>query len=157
MLGLVAAIMLVCAVPVASAEEYAGIAGLKTAKVVFDERESSPKTAVLHLKLVHQTYKDFAAMKKDPAFVVIFMGPAVKLISKNREGYSPDERKALDEIAGTISAMSKDGIKSEMCLVAAKVFDVDPTSVLPEIKPVGNGWISMVVRQSEGYSVVPVY
>jgi len=41
--------------------------------------------------------------------------------------------------------------------VAAKVFNVDPVSVLPEIKRVGNGWISMIGYQAQGYSLVPVY
>lgn len=157
LLYLLVSIVFLSAVPGASGEEYEGIAGVKSAKIVFDERESNPKAAVLHLKLVHQTYKDFAAMKKEPAFVIIFMGPSVKLISKNRDGFPADDRKSLDEIATLVSAMSKDGIKSEMCLVAAQVFDVDPASVLPEVKRVGNGWISMVVRQAEGYSLVPVY
>jgi intracellular sulfur oxidation DsrE/DsrF family protein len=96
-------------------------------------------------------------MQKKPAFVVVFMGPSVKLVSKNREGFSPDDHKTLDEIANTLSAMSKDGIKLEICLVAVKVFNVDPASVLPEIKRVGNGWISMAVYQAQGYSLVPVY
>jgi intracellular sulfur oxidation DsrE/DsrF family protein len=87
----------------------------------------------------------------------VFIGPSVKLISKNREGFSPEDQKSLDEIANTISAMSKDGINLEICLVAAKVFNVDPASVLPEIKRVGNGWISMIGYQAQGYSLVPVY
>jgi intracellular sulfur oxidation DsrE/DsrF family protein len=157
LLNLFLAILLIGSVSTASGEEYEGIKSVKTAKIIFDERESSPNTAILHLKLVHQTYKDLASMKKKPAFVVVFMGPSVKLVSKNREGFSPDDHKTLDEIANTLSAMSKDGIKLEICLVAVKVFNVDPASVLPEIKRVGNGWISMAVYQAQGYSLVPVY
>lgn len=151
------AILLLGSVSTAFGEEYEGITSVKSAKIVFDERESNLKAAVLHLKLVHQTYKDLAAMKKEPVFVVVFMGPSVKLVSKNREGFSAEDQKSLDEIATTVSAMSKDGIKSEICLVAVKVFNVDPASVLPEIKRVENGWISMAVHQAQGYSLVPVY
>jgi intracellular sulfur oxidation DsrE/DsrF family protein len=157
LLNLFMAILLIGSVSTASGEEYEGIKSVKTAKIIFDERESSPNTAILHLKLVHQTYKDLAAMKKKPVFVVVFMGPSVKLVSKNREGFSPEDQKSIDEIANTLSAMSKDGIKLEICLVAVKVFNVDPASVLPEIKRVGNGWISMAVYQARGYSLVPVY
>jgi intracellular sulfur oxidation DsrE/DsrF family protein len=89
--------------------------------------------------------------------VVVFIGPSVKLISKNREGFSPEDLKSLDEIANTISAMAKDGINFEMCLVAAKFFNVDPASVSPEIKGVGNGWIPIIGYQAQGYSLVPVY
>jgi len=157
LLNLFMAILLLGSVSTASGEEYEGIKSVKSAKIVFDERESNPKAAVLHLKLVHQTYKDLAAMKKKPNVVIVFMGPSVKLVSKNREGFSPEDQKSLDEIANTVSAMSKDGIKSEICLFAVKVFNLDPASVLPEIKRVGNGWISMAVYQAQGYTLVPVY
>ncbi|MGE5284686.1 MAG: DsrE family protein [Actinomycetota bacterium] len=157
LLNLFMATLLLCSVSTAFGEEYEGLASLKSAKVIWDERESTPKTAVLHLKLIHQTYKDFAAMKKDPAFVVVFIGPSVKLVSKNKDSFSLEDQKAIDEIANTISAMSKDGIKMEICLVAVKVFNVDPASVLPEIKRVGNGWISMIAHEAQGYSLVPVY
>jgi len=157
LLNLFMAIMLLGSVSTAYSEEYEGMTSVKSTKIVFDERESNPKATALHLKLVHQTYKDLAAMKKEPAIVVVFMGPSVKLVSKNREGFSTEDNKSLDEIANTISAMSKDGIKSEICLVAVKFFNVDPASVLPEIKLVGNGWISATVYQAQGYSLVPVY
>lgn len=150
-------ISVLCAVSVASGEEYEAMKGIKSAKAVFDERQSNPKSAALHLKIIHQTYKELAAMKKNPIFVVVFSGPSVKLISKSREGFSPEDQKSLDEIADTISAMSKDGMKLEICLIAANIFRVDPASVLPEIKRVGNGWISGIGYQAHGYSLVPVY
>ena len=140
-------------------EGYEALKGLKSVKAVFDVRISNPKSAAVHLKLVHDTYKDknVVAVTKKPAFVVIFMGPSVKLISKNRESFPPEEQKVLDEIANIIAEMSKDGIKLEICLIAAKVFNVDPGSVLPGIKHVPNGWVSLVGYEAKGYSLVPAY
>jgi intracellular sulfur oxidation DsrE/DsrF family protein len=140
-------------------EEYEALKGLKSIKAVFDVRINNPKSAALNLKLVHDTYKDnkIMAVTKKPAFVVIFIGPSVRLISKKKEGFSPEEQKALDEIAATISEMSKDGIKLEICLFAAKVFNVDPASVLPGIKHVPNGWVSLIGYEAKGYSLVPAY
>lgn len=89
MLNLLVAILLLGSVSTASGEEYDGITSVKSAKLPFDERESNPKAAALHLKGVRQTYKDRAAIKKEPAFVIVFTGPSVKLISKYREGFSP--------------------------------------------------------------------
>jgi uncharacterized protein len=157
LLSLCVAISLFCADSAVTGEEYKAMKGIESAKAVFDERESNPKNAALHLKVIHQTFKELAAMNKNPIFVLEFIGPSVKLISKNRTGFSPEDQKSLDEIANTLSAMSKDGIELEICLVAAKVFNVDPASVLPEIKRVGNGWISMIGYQAQGYSLVPVY
>jgi intracellular sulfur oxidation DsrE/DsrF family protein len=140
-------------------EEYEALKGLKSVKAVFDVRISNPKSAALHLKLVHDTFKDnnIMAVTKKPAFVVIFMGSSVKLISKKKEGFSPEEQKVLDEIATTISEMSKDGIKVEICLFAAKLFGVDSASVLPGIQQVPNGWVSLIGYEAQGYSLVPAY
>ncbi len=137
LLNLVVAVSLVCGISTVSGEEYNAMKGIKSAKAVFDERESNPKTAALHIKLIHQTYKELATMKKSPVFVIVFSGQSVKLISTNREGFSPEDQKFLDDIASTISAMSKDGIKLEFCLAAAKVFNVDPASILPDVKRQG--------------------
>jgi len=156
-LNLLVVISLICAVSTVSGEEYGAMRGVKSAKAVFDDRVGNPESASSLLKLIHKTYKELTEMKKTPAFEVVFIGPSVKLISKNREGFSPEDQKALDEIADTISAMSKDGIKFEICLVAAKAFNVDPSSVLPEIKKVGNGFISVIGYQAQGYSLVPVF
>jgi intracellular sulfur oxidation DsrE/DsrF family protein len=140
-------------------EGYDALKGLKDAKAVFDNRVGNPKSAALLLNLIHQSFKDkeMKAVMKNPAFVVVFIGPSVKLISKNREGFSAEEHKILDEIANTVSQMSRDGIKLEICLVAAKLFNVDPASVFPAIKHVNNGWISLIGYQTKGYSLVPVY
>jgi intracellular sulfur oxidation DsrE/DsrF family protein len=151
-----------CLLLAASSPVWAGdygdaLKGVKSVKALFDVRIGSPGSAALHLKLMHQTYKDMLAVDKKAAFVVVFIGPSVKLISKNREGFSPEDQAKLAEIAGTVSEMAKDGIKLEICLVAAKVFGVDPATVLPEIKGVPNGWISEIGYQAQGYSLVPAY
>jgi intracellular sulfur oxidation DsrE/DsrF family protein len=157
--NLLIVISLLCVVSTVSGEEYSALKGLKSVKAVFDVRVSNPKGAALLLKLAYDTYKDnnIMTVTKKPDFVVIFMGSSVKLISKNKEGFSAEEQKALDEIATTISKMSKDGMKLEICLFAAKVFSVDPASVLPGIKHVPNGWVSLIGYEAKGYSLVPVY
>jgi intracellular sulfur oxidation DsrE/DsrF family protein len=70
---------------------------------------------------------------------------------------SPEDQKMLDAIAGRISKMANDGIKLEICLVAAKIFNVDPATILPEIKHVENGWISLIAYQAKDYSLIPAY
>lgn len=155
--SLIAACLFVASLPAASAQEYESLKGVKSAKAVFDVRIGNPQTAALHLKLMHQTHKDLIAAKKKPAFRIVFLGPSVKLISKNREGLKPEDNAALDEIASEVSAMSKDGIHLEICLVAARIFKVDPATVLPEIEQVENGWISLIGYQAKDFSLVPAY
>jgi len=55
-----------------------------------------------------------------------------------------------------IKQMKQDGVKLEVCKYAVKVLGVNPESILPEIDQVGNGFISVVGYQSQGYSVVTV-
>jgi intracellular sulfur oxidation DsrE/DsrF family protein len=132
---------------------------LKSVKTIFDVRAGNPKSVALFLNLIHETYtsKTIRSITKKPNFVVVFIGPSVKLLSKNREGFPAEDHKIIDGIAEKISEMAKDGITLEICLVAARIFDVAPESVFPEIMHVENGWLSLIGYQAKGYSLVPVY
>jgi len=155
----VASIFMLAVVGSASAATYEALAGLKSIKAIFDVRDATAQSAALHIKLIYDTCKDksIMAVSKKPSFVVAFMGPSVKLISKDKKGFSAEDQKAMDEIAQTVKAMARDGIKLEVCDFAVKVFGVDPASILPEIKHVPNGWISLIGYQAKGYSLVPAY
>jgi intracellular sulfur oxidation DsrE/DsrF family protein len=141
----------------ASAQEHHGMMGANSTSVFFDMRDGNPQSAAIHLKLIQDTYNEYAAMKKNPVFVVVFMGPSVRLISTNQSGFKPDEQKFFKDISDIITGMSKSGINIEVCLFAAKVFNIEPASILPGIKHVGNGWISEIDYQNKGYKLVPVY
>lgn len=65
-------------------------------------------------------------------------------MSSNKSSFPSEQQKIADEIAGIVTAMSKDGIQLEICMFAAKALGVEPASILPEIKQVGNGWVSLI-------------
>ncbi|MEJ2725162.1 MAG: DsrE family protein [Deltaproteobacteria bacterium] len=155
--SLVAHFLVFSCISVTSAEQYDAMRGVNNANVIFDMRDGIPKSAAVHVKLIHDTCKQLVAMNKNPVFVVVFIGSAVRLISSNQAEFSAEEQEYLKQIADTISKMSKDGIDFEVCLTAANYFGVDPASILPEIKQVPNGWISEIGYQARGYSLVPVY
>ncbi len=142
----------------AFSQEYSAMKGLKSVKAVFDFELGNPQSALVHLQVIDQTFNDKNMEKsgKKPNIVVIFIGPSVKLVSKNKSGFNADEQKVIDEIAKTLSKMAKEGIKFEICLIAAKLMGVDPSTILPEVKQVGNGWISLIAYESRGYALVPV-
>jgi intracellular sulfur oxidation DsrE/DsrF family protein len=139
-------------------EEYPALKGLKSMKAVFAFETGNPQTALLQLQVIQQTFQDknIRIGKKKPEIVVVFYGPSVKLVSKTRGGFTAADQKTLDDYAATISTMAKEGIRFEICLIAMKFAGVDPASLLPEVKPVGNGWISVIGYQAKGYSLVPV-
>jgi intracellular sulfur oxidation DsrE/DsrF family protein len=155
--------IIVCALFLAgntvSAVEYDSLQGLKSFKAVVDVRSGKPKSLAMQLGLLHQMYKDKSvrSLTDSPEFVLVFIGPAVKLVSTKTEGLSAEDRETVAKIADTISAMAKDGIKLEICLFAVDALGVDRASILPEIKQVANGWISLVGYQHSGYGLVPVY
>jgi len=138
--------------------EYNALKGVNKVKAVFDVSMGSPVAAPLVFWAVRNVYQDknVSTLAESPEVAVVFHGPAVKLISTNRDGYSEEEKKSLDEFAEMIHQMKQDGVKMEVCLYAAKVLGVDPNSILPEIDHVGNGFISVVGYQAQGYSVVAV-
>ncbi len=141
------------------AEGYASLQGVTHVNAVFDFRISDPKSASLHLDVIHQTCKDKALQmgKKKPSFAVVFSGPSVKLLSTKREGVAAEDAKMLDEIAGKLAVMAKEGIRLEVCRIALKVFGIDPASTLPELQKVGNGYVSLIGYEAQKYSLVPVY
>lgn len=140
----------------ASSEEYAALEGVDGIKAVFEVSLGTPAMANVVFGAVKGVYTDQNArsLSKPPKIAVVFHGPAVKLISTNREGFSEADQKALDEFANTIRQMKKDGVKLEVCDYALKVLGVDPASILPEVDHVGNGFISVVGYQAQGYSHV---
>jgi len=152
----VSIVFVLSSTPNSFGDEYNALKGVKSVKAVFDMRVGNPKVAAVHLDLIHKTFKDqnLTIKSKKPDLVVIFMGPAVKLVSKTRKGFTPEEQKQLDAIAGIISNMAKDGIKMEICMAAVHLTHVDPDSILPEIKQLGNGWISAIGYQLNGYALI---
>ena len=143
----------------APVQGYPALQGVKSMNAVIDVRGKSPAAVLGALKLVHAMFKDKAVTQTDPErhFVVIFIGPAVKLVSTARQGFSPAEGKVLDKLAQEVKAMAADGIKLELCVFAAKVFKVDLATILPEITQVPNGWISLIGYQQKGFALVPIY
>ena len=139
-------------------QEYETLKGLESIKAVFDFELGNPMMALVHLQVIDQTFKDknLQISGKKPDIVVVFIGPSVKLVSKNKSEFNAADQKIIDEFANTLSKMAQDGVKFEICLVAVKVLGVDPSSILPEIKKVGNGWISLIGYESKGYALVPV-
>jgi len=141
------------------AGEYDSLTGIESINAVFDFRVANPNSAAVHLDLIYTTFKDqnLTIKSKKPDFAVIFMGPAVKLVSKNRTGFTAEDQKYLDAIADTVSDMAKDGIKLEVCLAAVHLTGGDPALILPQIKQVGSGWISSIGYQQKGYALIPAF
>lgn len=148
------ALLVLFAIP-AVAGEYAALTGVKGLDSVFDFSLGSPEIAAVIFPAVldvHQN-REVRALPAAPRSVIVFHGKAVKLISTDRKGMEKGDMEAYDKVAGFIRQLKKAGIKMEVCMYAVKVFGIDPATLMPEIDRVGNGFISVLGYQAQGYSV----
>jgi len=150
-------IVLMMAAPAMSGE-YAALNGVKQIKVVFDVSQGSPQIANVVFWAVRNVYDDESvrSLPESPQVAVVFHGPAVKMISTDREGFKESDNAALDKFADMIRQMKQEGVSIEVCEYALKVLEVDPATVLPEVEKVGNGFISIAGYQAQGYGVITI-
>jgi uncharacterized protein len=159
---IMSALLVVLVLPVLTtpviAGEYAALKGVNGVNTVFDVSQASPKVANIVFWAVKDVYQNESVknLPNPPRTVVVFHGPAVKLISTERKWFKPEEVTDVDKFADTIRQMKKDGVTFEICDYAAKVMGVDPATIMPEIDHVGNGFVSVAGYQAQGYSVIRI-
>ncbi len=142
----------------AMAGEYRALEGVKQAKVVFDVSLGSPKISNLVFWAVKNVYEDanVRGLPQTPEIAVVFHGQAVKLLTSDQQGFTGAEKEEVAKFAGTLQQMKNDGVKLEVCLYAAKVLGVEPSTILPQVDGVGNGFISIAGYQQQGYSLIRI-
>lgn len=131
---------------------------VKGIKAVFEVSQGSPKISNIIFWAVKNVYEDTSttSLPEKTQLAIVFHGPAVKLLSTDRSNFAAKEFGEIDKFHEMLRQLKKDGVKLEVCLYAAKVLGVDPATILPEIDQVGNGFISVIGYQAQGYSVVRV-
>jgi intracellular sulfur oxidation DsrE/DsrF family protein len=123
------------------------LAGLKTAKVVFDVRVADIDKLVFNLQLFSETLEGIVAQGVKPEMVVTFRGSTVKLLTAA----------ALDDDAlELIRALKKKGVQFEACAVAMRVTKADSAGLVPEIKLVTNVFLSLIGYQNKGYAMIAI-
>ncbi|MEN8140686.1 MAG: DsrE family protein [Thermodesulfobacteriota bacterium] len=161
--GIVTLVSLVLFLAVGSSPAMAGdydnaLKDVNGVKVVFDVTQGSPKVANIVFWAVKDLYEAEAtkSLPEETQVAVVFHGPAVKLISSDRSPFQKEDYGEIDKFHDTLRQLKEDGVKLEVCLYAAKVMGVDPATILPEIKRVANGFISVSGYQAQGYGVIRV-
>lgn len=136
--------------------EYRALEDVESTDAVFDFRIGDPQTALNHLNLIHDMIDDPNMVINDerPEIVIVFIGPAVKLVSTDQSSFDNNQHEHLDALADKISDMYDDGVEFEICMTSAPAFDLDPDSILPEVNKVENGWITIIGYQHKGYAMI---
>lgn len=141
------------------AEGYGtALKGVNNYDAVFEVTQGSPQIANIVFWAVKNSYEvsEVKSLAKTTNIAVVFHGPAVKLLSTDRSLFNEAEWVEVEKFQKTLQQMKNDGVKLEICLYAAKVMGVDKATIIPEIDHVGNGFVSVIGYQMQGYAVVRI-
>lgn len=155
-------LLLVAGLPVLAADQaindQAALAGLKTGKGVFLVDIGDANKLNFYLEVIQGTHKGMQNQGVEPDFVLVYIGPSVKYLSSSP---APETEQGagglLMEIESSVEALAALGVRQEVCAVATRVFGIDNSTVLPDMKLVGDGFISLIGYQAQGYHLVPVF
>ena len=138
--------------------DQAALGDLKVGKGVFLVDIGEAKKLNFYLEVIQGTYKGMKEQGVEPEFILVFIGPSVKYLSTSPSPETEQEAGGvLLEIESNVEALAALGMKQEVCAVATRVFGVDNKTLLAGLTPVGDGFISLIGYQSQGYHLVPVY
>src|SRR3954447_7097590 len=132
------------------------LSGLKEVKVAFDMQTGNSAALLKQLEVIEETRHSLIEQGVKPSFVITFRGPATKLVQTDPSQIAAEDRANASTIAGKIRALKgADGISGmEQCAVAVRLAGTKQENVLPKIKVVGNGWISLMAYQAKGYGYI---
>jgi intracellular sulfur oxidation DsrE/DsrF family protein len=156
--AMLSAIALCCVAPARSEmpNDQNALSGLSEVKAAFDLHNGDGKALLSQLNVIDETRQSLMRQGVTPHFVLAFRGPATKLVQTDASQVKPEDREYLAPIAEKLKAMrAAPGVESlEQCSVAVRLAGTNPENVLPDIKVVGNGWISLMAYQAKGYGYI---
>lgn len=155
---IVSAMLALAPAPVLAAGYDNALKGVQKYDALYEFSQGDPKIANVVFWAIRDSYQvdEVKNLKGKPNVVVVFHGPVVKLISSNRAPFNDAEWAEVEKLQGTIREMKKEGVRFEVCQYAVKVMGVDEATIMPEIDLVGNGFVSVIGYQMQGYAVVRV-
>ena len=154
-----AALMITIAITPAHAEtpqDMVALSGLDEVKVAFDLQNGNSAALLKQLEIVEETRQSLIKQRVRPDIVITFRGPATKLVQTDQSQMSAEDRENATKIAEKINALhAAEGVsRVEQCAIAVRLAGTNPENVLPAIKLVGNGWISLMAYQAKGYGYI---
>lgn len=153
---LVLAVPMLVTTTAQAVDDSAALSGLKDGRIAFDIKEGNGKLLMARLDIIDETRQSLIKQGVTPHFVLAFRGPATRLVQTDQEKIKPEDREMAAKIAARIKDMSKapgiDGF--EQCSVASRQQETRTDLVLPEIRVVGNGFISLMAYQARGYAYI---
>lgn len=143
----------------AVAEEFTNkraLSDLSAVKAYYDVNVGIPGKLLTRLRLIDKTYEQLVSAGVKPEFIIGFRGKASYFVTKGDDYVFEEDMPAKKKVLKWVQTLKARGIILEQCHIAAKLHDIDPKDILPEVEIVQNGYISMIGYQAKGYSQVPM-
>lgn len=138
--------------------DAAALQGVKEGKGIFLIDFSDPKKTAFYLEIIKGTHAGLNKQGVKPNFVIVYIGPTVRFLStKPDDELELEQGDALKAIAMQVKELNKLGVRQEICAIATKVFKVPNETVLPGLTLVGDGFISLIGWQTQGYKLIPLF
>lgn len=138
--------------------DAAALQGVKEGKGVFLIDFSDARKTAFYLEIIKGTHAGLIRQGVKPSFVIVYIGPTVRFLTTAPDGeLELEQGDALKAIAGRVKELDQLGVRQEICAIATKVFKVPNETVLPGLTLVGDGFISLIGWQTQGYKLIPLF
>ena len=138
--------------------DRASLGNLKTGKGVFLVDIGDAKKLNFYLEVIQGTHKGMKDQGVKPDFILVYIGPSVKyLTSDPSEETEQAVGATMLEIESNVEKLAELGVRQEVCAVATRVFGIENKTLFPGLTVVGDGFISLIGYQAQGYHQVPVF
>lgn len=146
----------VTAVAASNQDNGKALSGLQAAKVYFDVSLKDDNLLAFRMELLDKTITQMEDAGLEVSTVVGFRGGASRFITRDEHYVLEEEISNKKKIQQWVKQLSERGIVIEQCSIAADINDIPHEDFMEEVTVVGNGYISLVGYQAQGYSVVPM-
>ncbi|MBI3523894.1 MAG: hypothetical protein HY066_05095 [Betaproteobacteria bacterium] len=135
----------------------AALKGLADVKVIYDVTTGDAKKLLSRLGLVEETRESIIKQGGKPHFILSIRGPASLLVQKDESRIKLEDLEVAAKIKEKIKAMSKEPeYQLNQCAVANRYLKIKNEDTIPEVKVIGNSWISLAAYQNKGYAYIPI-
>jgi uncharacterized protein len=128
----------------------------KEAKVYFDVNVGEPDKLAKRLQLIDKTYNDLRDSGLVPRFVIGIRGKASNFFTKDNDYVLESDIPLKKTVLSRVAQFKSAGFHLEQCGLAANMQGIAIDDFLPQLEMVGNGYVSMIGYQHQGYAYVPM-
>ena len=139
-------------------DDRSALADLSVGKGVFLIDIGDAKKLNFYLKIIQGTFQRMQKQNVKAQFVLVYIGPSVKYLTTSPSAeIEQSVGDILLDIESNVEKLSELGIRQEVCAVATDAFGIENDSLVKGLELVGDGFISLIGYQSQGYHLVPVF